>query len=1273
MVANAADEEYRRRNDLAPGAHGADEFVYLARLDRDPNEWQPYALGIREYHGVDRTDYYTMSANGITHFLDGSAPEFITAERWEREVANWTKIKSLTVFRTYKQWKSWKLWRRSVMSAKMDRAKDVLEKNLFVLDPVFAPTVDKVRDACRTLSAKRLSNVRKGEVRTLSAFVEDVKEARGEMADEFARFGAEQTATVSDACQRALDAMESRLEEFYGDDLPVSTARGGSAGPSSPAAGSPGGSTGRRSASRTSKGGGKGESKGKEDNNYAYTVAATRRTEQRRCLTFVKLMDYVICDTMHDMLLDSVGDVLRATKQCEEAQFEMPKPPYRLHKPLLKAKSSFKRMFRTITQENRRQSASKKVRNAAKENQLMDTIKDSQQQARIDAEEDELNRYDPAFPVLPQFEVELAWDERAAQTVFEPSFHDFQSEVEKTVKSFIDVLAKVKRLPDDKALMSKMTDALEMEQTTGKGVDMADLAYTERWRELVRQVRKSLAFGFDTATRYKDNFDVFVNMTKKNAETSTSQIVENYKSGDLVIDNFRRDTITYLDQKKRMEAFYVDQNVGIVKIKSERLQTALLPSPKAKLEELSKMLPGLAAEMFDKFIGEIHAGTSKLANPPKSAEDFMDVVKFCVELRESILERLGAQAEEVKALYELIKEFGFPIKEEDKAKFALLEDDFAMLETVLNESEGQQEDRIKQFAAEMIEAGKEVNQNLKDLAKAATDEMILDVEAPREKVLEFVEDLTAKVEAQQAEAKRIVKIQETFKVEATEFESLKAVAEDVALKRSMWVSDKEFDGLVVTWAESVFDQIDLPTMEEKVQKMGKLCVKLERSLQPNSVVPAFKAKVDAYKQLLPVINALGNDALLMRHWDKIQEIIGQPIVRDETFTLQKILDMKCPDHSDAISQVSVEATQEKQLESQLEKVVKRWEDVSFAVTNYKESKDTFILGGLEEVFTALEDSMVTMTTILSSRFVAGIRDEVEKVEKNMNVFSDTLDEWLAVQKNWMYLESIFSAPDIQRQLPNESKQFFGVDKMYRDVMRKTRENDNAMRAATTPGYLEKFQKANEQLDYIQKNLEEYLETKRMGFPRFYFLSNDELLEILAETKNVQAVQPHMSKCFDGIKSLDFGEDPKSVDIFAMFSAEGERVPLGKNLKARGNVEQWLTAVEAAMVASLKKQGKESYVSYAKERRTDWVRNQPAQIVIMVAQIYWCRGVIECLESENPGGGYGEVLGEEPIGPQGYDRGGSRGPLQAAPQDHRGAHHHRRARARHRRGALAGEG
>jgi hypothetical protein len=51
---------------------------------------------------------------------------------------------------------------------------------------------------------------------------------------------------------------------------------------------------------------------------------------------------------------------------------------------------------------------------------------------------------------------------------------------------------------------------------------------------------------------------------------------------------------------------------------------------------------------------------------------------------------------------------------------------------------------------------------------------------------------------------------------------------------------------------------------------------------------------------------------------------------------------------------------------------------------------------------------------------------------------------------------------------------------------------------------------------------------------------DELLEILAQTKNVQAVQPHMGKCFDGIRKLDFGDDPKAIDIHAMIS--GQQTP-----------------------------------------------------------------------------------------------------------------------------------
>eukprot|EP00976_Prorocentrum_cordatum_P063712 1177194-Prorocentrum_minimum.AAC.3 len=101
---------------------------------------------------------------------------------------------------------------------------------------------------------------------------------------------------------------------------------------------------------------------------------------------------------------------------------------------------------------------------------------------------------------------------------------------------------------------------------------------------------------------------------------------------------------------------------------------------------------------------------------------------------------------------------------------------------------------------------------------------------------------------------------------------------------------------------------------------------------------------------------------------------------------------------------------------------------------------------------------------------------------------------------------------------------------------------------------------NETLHAIEKKLNEYLDTKKMACPRFWFLSNDELLEILRETKDPLNVQPFVKKLVEAIRELEFQDD---LRITAMISMEGERVPFDKMVDPNGDsngVELWFVKV-----------------------------------------------------------------------------------------------------------------
>ena len=102
---------------------------------------------------------------------------------------------------------------------------------------------------------------------------------------------------------------------------------------------------------------------------------------------------------------------------------------------------------------------------------------------------------------------------------------------------------------------------------------------------------------------------------------------------------------------------------------------------------------------------------------------------------------------------------------------------------------------------------------------------------------------------------------------------------------------------------------------------------------------------------------------------------------------------------------------------------------------------------------------------------------------------------------------------------------------------------------------------------MQKNLADYLETKRTAFARFYFLSNDELISILSQTKDPSAVQPHLRKCFEAVQKITMSG--AEHEMTEMVSAENEQVPFLNPLYPRGSVEVWMGEIETMMRKSVR--------------------------------------------------------------------------------------------------------
>ncbi|XP_076618005.1 dynein axonemal heavy chain 7 isoform X2 [Colletes latitarsis] len=456
--------------------------------------------------------------------------------------------------------------------------------------------------------------------------------------------------------------------------------------------------------------------------------------------------------------------------------------------------------------------------------------------------------------------------------------------------------------------------------------------------------------------------------------------------------------------------------------------------------------------------------------------------------------------------------------------------------------------------------------------------------------------------------------EELFGWQVSQYPLRKVTADKLSSYKRLYDGACDFLTNYDTWMSSMVGYHDPEDIDTITGTAYRTIYRLERSIQEpvaRKLAETVRTKIEEFREHMPVITTLGNPSMKNRHWEQVSEIVGFPIKIDESMTLAKILDYGLLDYVSKFQGISDAASKEGSLEKALLQMHLDWADITFVVNPYRDT-GTYVIASVDDIQLLLDDHLTKAQTMKNSLFIRPFEKETLEWESKLLLLLDIMDYWLQVQATWMYLEPIFSSADIQQQMPEEGRRFSAVDKIWREIMQLVSADPRVMSVVEIDKMLDRFKKCTNLLDLIQKGLAAYLEKKRLFFPRFFFLSNDELLEILSETKDPTRVQPHLKKCFEGIARLSFTDD---MEITSMKSSEDEEITLEdivNTVAARGQVEKWLLELESSMKKSVRAQVIQAKDAYLEQTRSKWALIWPGQTILCVSKLYWTADVTDAL-------------------------------------------------------------
>ena len=482
-----------------------------------------------------------------------------------------------------------------------------------------------------------------------------------------------------------------------------------------------------------------------------------------------------------------------------------------------------------------------------------------------------------------------------------------------------------------------------------------------------------------------------------------------------------------------------------------------------------------------------------------------------------------------------------------------------------------------------------------------------------------------------------------------DFEKIELIHEKLLLLKNLWNALKNFDLECDEWKKTKFSEINTIQVIEKIDEYFIIGKRAQSNYgETGTAIKELIKNVEKFRETMEVINDLNSKYLKPFDWEKIENLI--PIYIEEKiklsnkdfnqrnytelkkleskdYNLEYLIEIGAYNYQKEIRDIALEAYNSEILIFKKNEIMSEKKTIELDIIPYPLKTEYYVVTKFEEATQKLEECQAKVNAVLASRYVRIVKSEMQITKIELDLSMEMIEDLKVFQKKWMYLENIINSGDMKKKIPDID--FNKIDNEWKNYLIRLKQKFFVI---TTYAKMREFVLKNTvKLDEIQLIIEEQLKNMRNDFERFYFISNDDLLYMLAKCvqTNVNAIEdikPYLGKIFEDINDLKVNSSGTyTKEITHIISSSKEEFQI-KGTKFTDKLEEWLPQLENQMIAKLTEKisaGKQAYCEIDKEGNysntkelEEYLQGTISQVVATVSHAVFCEKTEAAINNQN---------------------------------------------------------